>query len=235
MVGVKRGYDGTSRRARAEQVRTELIEAARAMLLADGYAASTIPKIALVCEVSAESVYKRFAGKPALVRAVVEQALRGLGPVPAETRSDALGAADLPELLHGWATLSAEVAPRVAPILLLVRLAAAHDPELANLARELDDNRRARMTANAHRLADAGHLPRGLSVAQATDILWTYSSPEVYDLLVMRSGWKLDEYATFITAGLAAHLDTHPAGPAGFGSRSSSSNSRTCAENSPVG
>ena len=208
MVGVKRGYDGTSRRARAEQVRTELIEAARAMLLADGYAASTIPKIALVCEVSAESVYKRFAGKPALVRAVVEQALRGIGPVPAETRSDALGAADLPELLHGWATLSAEVAPRVAPILLLVQLAAAHDPELANLARELDDNRRARMRDNAHRLADAGHLPPDQSIEQATDVLWTYSSPEIYDLLVIRSNWTLEQYAAFIYAGLAAQLAT---------------------------
>ncbi len=50
--------------------------------------------------------------------------------------------------------------------------------------------------------------PPGLSVAQATDILWTYSSPEVYDLLVIRSGWNLQQYATFISAGLAAHLDT---------------------------
>ncbi|MEP6980540.1 MAG: hypothetical protein ABJA16_07230, partial [Nakamurella sp.] len=168
-------------------------------------------------------------------RAVVEHALHGTGSVAAEARSDALGADDLGELLQGWGRLSAEVAPRVAPILLLIQRAAARDVELADLARELDANRRARMTENAHRLADAGHLPPGLSVEQTTDILWTYSSPEVYDLLVMRSGWKLDEYATFITAGLAAHLDTHPAGPAGFGSRSSSSNSRTCAENSPVG
>lgn len=208
MADVKRRYDGAARRAQAERVRATVIETARDMLLGDGYAALTIPKVAQACGVSAESVYKRFAGKPALVRAVVEQALRGIGPVAAETRSDALGADDLQELLRGWGQLSAEVGPRVAPILLLVRLAAAHDPELANLALELDDNRRARMTANAHRLADAGHLPPGLSIAQATDILWTYSSPEVYDLLVIRSGWNPQQYATFITAGLTAHLST---------------------------
>lgn len=206
MADVKRHYDGAARRARAEQVRTALIQTARDMLLGDGYAALTIPKVALACGVSAESVYKRFAGKPALVRAVVEQALLGIGPVAAETRSDALDVDDLQELLRGWGRLSAEVGPRVAPILLLVQLAAAYDPGLANLTRELDDNRRARMTDNAHRLADAGYLPPGLSLAQATDILWTYSSPEVYDLLVIRSRWTLEQYATFIFAGLAAHL-----------------------------
>jgi AcrR family transcriptional regulator len=210
MVDVKRRYDGAARRAQAERVRAALIEVAREMLLREGYAALTIPTLAEACGVSAESVYKRFAGKPALVRAVVEQALRGIGPVAAETRSDDLDACDLRTLLRGWGQLSAEVAPRVAPILLLVFVAAAHDRELADLARELEDNRRTRMTENAHRLAQAGHLPPGMTIAQATDILWTYSSPEVYDLLVKRSGWTLQQYAAFITAGIAAQLSYDP-------------------------
>lgn len=208
VTDVKRQYDGAARRARAERVRAALIEAARDLLLGEGYAALTIPKVAVACGVSAESVYKRFRGRPGLLRAVVEQALGGAGPVAAETRSDALDAEDLPELLQGWGRLATEVAPRVAPILLLVRVAAEHDPELADLARELDDTRRARMADNARRLADAGHLPPGLTLGRATDVLWTYSSPEVYDLLVVRSGWNLEQYAAFVTAGLAAHLGT---------------------------
>lgn len=206
MSGVKRRYDGAARRAQAEQVRAALIGEAHEMLLQDGYAALTIPTLAQACGVSAESVYKRFAGKSALVRAVVEHALRGIGPVAAETRSDALDTGDLQTLLRGWGQLSAEVAPRVAPIVLLVQVAAAHDPELTGLARELDGNRRPRMTENARRLARAGHLPAGMSVGQATDILWTYSSPEVYELLVKRCGWSLQQYSAFITAGLTAQL-----------------------------
>lgn len=208
VTDVKRQYDGAARRAQAERVRAALIEAARDLLLGEGYAALTIPKVAVACGVSAESVYKRFRGKPGLLRAVVEQALRGVGPVAAENRSDALSAEDLPELLRGWGRLASEVAPRVAPILFLVRVAAEHDPELADLARELDDTRRARMAANARRLDEGGHLPPGLTLGRATDILWTYSSPEVYDLLVVRSGWNVGQYATFITDGLAAHLGT---------------------------
>ncbi len=206
MSGVKRRYDGTARRADAERVRQHLVDTARASFLRDGYAATTIPRLAQACGVSAESVYKRFPGKPALVRAVVTDALQGAGPVAAETRSDALGADDLASLLQGWGRLAAEVAPRVAPLLLLVHTAAAHDRELAGLEAELDDDRRARMTDNARRVADGGHLPDGLSVTRVADLLWTYSSPQVYDLLVLRSGWTLDEYADFIAAGVAAHL-----------------------------
>ena len=206
MSGVKRNYDGSARRARAERVRGVLVDAAREMLLSEGYAATTIPRLADACGVSGESVYKRFAGKPALVRAVVAKALEGIGPVAAETRSDALATGDLATLLPGWATLAAEVTPRVAPILLLVHAAAAHDPELAVLAGELDDDRRARMTDNARRIAEAGHLPPDLTVERAADILWTYSSPQMYDLLVLCSGWDIDQYADFIATGMAAHL-----------------------------
>lgn len=208
MTGVKRRYDGSIRRARAEQVRERLLDTARQMLLGDGYAATTIPALADACGVSAESVYKRFPGKKALVRAVVKQALRGSRPVAAEIRSDALAADDPQALLRGWGRLAAEVAPRVAPILLLVHAAALHDPDLTQLERELDEDRRARMTDNARRLAEAGHLSADLSLERASDILWTYSSPQIYDLLVQRRGWSPDQYAAFITAGMAAHLTT---------------------------
>ncbi len=203
---VKRSYDGSARRAHAEQVRERLLDTAREMLLRDGYAALTISQLARTCGVSQESVYKRFAGKPVLLRAVVTRALEGTGPIPAETRSDALPADNVESLLRGWARLTSEVAPRVAPILLLVHSAAAHDFELAQLDRELDDNRRTRMAANAQRLSAAGQLPPTLSAEHAADILWTYSSPQLYDLLVLRSAWNLDQYARFIADGLIAHL-----------------------------
>lgn len=203
---VKRQYDASARRARAERVRQTLVDTASETLLRDGYAATTITNLAQTCGVSAESVYKRFGGKAGLVRAVVTQALQGVGPVAAELRSDTLSAGDLGSLVRGWGRLASEVAPRVAPIVLLIDAAAEHDPEIAELRDEIDDARRLRMTNNARRIADAGHLPDGISIEQAGDILWTYSSPQVYDLLVLRSGWNLDQYANFIADGVTAHL-----------------------------
>lgn len=203
---VKRSYDARSRQAQAERTRELLLDAARGLLLTDGYAATTMALVARACDVSVESVYKRFGGKPGLVRAVVDKALAGEGRTPAEQRSDALSATDPELLLRGWAQLTAEVAPRVAPILLLVRAAASHDQELFELAGELDQTRRRRMTDNAGRLAAAGQLRPGLTVEHAADVLWAYSSPELYDLLVLRSSWELPRYARFVEDGLRAHL-----------------------------
>src|SRR5207244_1663163 len=100
----------------------------------------------------------------------------------------------------------AEVAPLVAPILLLIRDAAANAPEVADLLREVDADRHRRMTDNARRLRDAGHLRAGIRLADAADVLWTYSSPELYELLVLRRGWSPDRYGRFVAVAMIAAL-----------------------------
>jgi len=99
-----------------------------------------------------------------------------------------------------------EVAPRVAPVLLLVRQAAASDPELARLQEEMDAARLTRMTHNAQTLLKGGHLRRGLTLGATADVLWTYSSPELYELLVVRRQWSGERYAEFIADAMIAAL-----------------------------
>jgi len=102
--------------------------------------------------------------------------------------------------------LTAEVAPSVAPILLLLRDAADADPAAAALHAELDQNRLARMTQNARHLVRGGHVRKGVSLAHAADVLWTYSSPELFDLLVRRRRWSLERYGRFVADGIAGAL-----------------------------
>jgi hypothetical protein len=146
--------------------------------------------LSTVAVVQADTIYESFGGKPGLVRAMRTRALEGEGPVPAEQRSDELHAHDhdARTIVQAWGALASEVAPRVAPILLLIRAAAATDPEVLTLQEEMDTDRLHRMTENARRLHDAGHLRDGITLAQAADVLWTYSSPELYELLVSRRG-----------------------------------------------
>ncbi len=120
--------------------------------------------------------------------------------MPAEQRSDDLQARepDGRRIIEGWGALTLEVAPRVAPVLLLIRAAAAGDPEVMALLEEMDADRLRRMTANARRLRDAGHLRPGVTVARAADVLWTYSAPELYELLVLRRGWAPARFGRFI-------------------------------------
>jgi AcrR family transcriptional regulator len=207
-VKQKRGYDSTRRRAQARQTQELIIDSARRLFLGAGYAPTTIVAIASEAGVSVDTIYKTFGGKPGLVRAICQQALAGAGPVPAEERSDAMQAAetDPRKIIRGWGTLTTEVAPRVAPILLLVRDAAVSDPEMASLQAELDEQRLHRMTANARRLAAAGHLREDIPVDLAGEIMWTYSSSPLYELLVLRRGWPLDRYGAFIADAMIAAL-----------------------------
>ena len=62
----------------------------------------------------------------------------------------------------------------------------------------MDRDRGRRMTENARRLQRAGHLRPGISIARAADVLWTYSAPELYELLVLRRGWPLRRYGRFV-------------------------------------
>ena len=203
-----RDYDATGRRLRAAQTRQALIDAAERRFLSDGYASTTIAAVAADAGVSVDTVYKSFGGKPGLIRAIRDRALAGRGPVHAEQRSEETQASTLDgrAVIEAWGALTAEVAPLVAPILLLIRDAATSAPEVADLQREVDADRHRRMTDNARRLRDAGHLRRGLRLADAADVLWTYSSPELYELLVIRRGWSPDRYGRFVAEAISAAL-----------------------------
>jgi hypothetical protein len=92
------------------------------------------------------------------------------------------------------------------PVLLLVRQAAASDPELARLQQEMDAARLTRMTHNAQTLLKGGHLRQGMTLDAAADVLWTYSSPELYELLVLRRDWSVQRYGAFIADAMIAEL-----------------------------
>jgi AcrR family transcriptional regulator len=212
-VNTRRRYNSSGRRERARQARDQVIGIAEELFVSRGYAATTVAAIATRARVSVETIYKSFGGKPGLVRAIVERGLAGTDPEPAEQRSDRIRDTepDPRRTLTAWGTFVTEIAPRTAPILTLAREAAASDPELADLLNEISAARLERMTVNARALFDAGHLRPGIAVAQAADILWTYSSPELYELLVLRRGWSAEYYGRFVAQAMIAALLPPPA------------------------
>jgi AcrR family transcriptional regulator len=206
-VNTRRRYDSSGRQERARQTRDQITDTAADLFLSRGYAATTVAAIAAAAHVSVETIYKGFGGKPGLVRAIIERGLAGEGPVPAERRSDQIRDTepDPRKILAAWGAFTAELAPRVGPVLQLARDAAS-DPEVAAVLDQLAAARHQRMTVNAAGLAAAGHLRPGLTVDQAADIMWAYCSPELYELLVIRRGWSAAQYGQFITQGLTAAL-----------------------------
>jgi AcrR family transcriptional regulator len=207
-VKTGRRYDSTGRRDRAQRAQAHILTVAREQFLRDGYAATTVAGVAAAAGVSVETIYKTFRGKPGLIRAIQRSGLAGGGPVPAPERSDEMSAQNLAPraILRHWATLTIEVMPRVAPIILLVRAAAATDPDMDRLLAEINDERLQRMHHNASQLANRGPLRDGMSTENARDVMFAYTAPELYEILVTHQQWPIDHYADFIYRGLAAEL-----------------------------
>jgi len=200
-VKPKRRYDSSRRRRQALRTRETILARARDLFLDRGYARTTIASIAEAADVSVETIYKGFGGKPGLVRAISEKGLEGTGAVPAEQRSDEMRTLerDPYTVMRRWGAFTTEVAPLAATIALLMRTAAATDPEIASVLDELDRARLARMEHNARELFERGDFRDGVTLDYARDVLWAYSSPELYELLVLDRGWPVNRYAGWIT------------------------------------
>ncbi len=207
-VKPRRRYDSRRRREQALRTRQTILEAARQLFLGNGYAATTIASIAEAADVSVETIYKGFGGKPGLVRAIAEKGLEGAGVIPAEQRSDEMRTLerDPYKVMQRWGMFITEVAPLAAPIGLLMRTAAATDPEMATLLEELDQGRLARMEHNARHLFERGDFREVVTLEDARDVMWAYSSPELYGLLVLRQGWSPQRFEQFVAEGMIAAL-----------------------------
>ena len=207
-VNPTRRYDASNRRAQALRTRDAILEAAQRQFLDGGYTATTLAAIAAEASVSVETIYKAFGGKPGLVRAIYERGLSGRQPIPAFQRSDAMreDTTDPQAIMRNWGALASEVSSVVSPIVQLVRAAAVTDPDMAALLKTANDTREQRARHHARFLKQRGYLREGLTLTDATDILWTATSDELYDLLVTQRGWTLPRFAGFLGDYLTAAL-----------------------------
>jgi AcrR family transcriptional regulator len=205
-TGVKRRYDSSGRQLQAYRNQEAILDAAERRFLAAGYGVTTIGAVAGDAGVSVETIYKTFGNKAGLVAAIHERGLAGRGPVSAPDRSDEMQSreTDPRQIIRNWGQLTTEVAPLVCPVLLLIRAAAATDPDMARLLAKTDQQRLQRMKHNARALS--GHLRPGITQTAAAEVLWTYSSPDLYELLVVRRRWPLPRYGRFIADSMIAAL-----------------------------
>jgi AcrR family transcriptional regulator len=186
-----------------EVIRNKILDNASRLMFRDGYAATTMQKIAKHAGVDLDVVSKLFGSKYQLVRAMRDRALFESARVSAEKRSnEALTRESEPrEIFRQWAELAKEVSPRVSPVLLLIRDNAATDRDMADLQRVVDEERFQRMNENA------AHFEKfGVDPARSRDVMWVASGPELYELLVVKRGWSIDAYGTFIEQMLAGTL-----------------------------
>jgi AcrR family transcriptional regulator len=206
----RRGYDASGRRAQARATRGRVLDTAHRLFVEQGYAATSIAQIAAAAGVSGPTVFAGFRSKSNLLKEAVDAAIVGdLEPVPL---ADRVGmrrvheAATAEEALTRFAALIAEIAPRACPIALVAYAAADADPEIAALARTLDEQRLRGAAAIARTLVERLGAPARL--AEVRDTIWTLNSPLQYGLLVDGRGWSVERYADWIRRALVALVAT---------------------------
>ena len=85
----------------------------------------------------------------------------------------------------------------MAPLVVVLQAAAA-EPGLAALAREIAERRAANMHLYAADLASTGELRPGLTVDEVADVVWSMNSSEYYLLLVQQRGWSPERFERWL-------------------------------------
>ena len=185
-----------------------VLEAARTLFLEQGYASTTLAQIAEAADVSVPTVYKAFANKAGLLKAVFDVAVAGDDdPVPMAERPAILAVIAEPDAGRKIALYTRDHAARArqsVPVQLLARDAGAADPDAAAVWSQTRAELLDGMAQFARDLARTGQLR--VSAGAARDVLWTFYSPELYELLVLERHWSPSRYRSFVEDGVVAAL-----------------------------
>jgi AcrR family transcriptional regulator len=204
---MNRDHHATSRQSRVggasrQRTRDKIVRAAAEEFAAAGYVGATIGRIAERASVSVQTIYLACGNKRSLLQAYLLDAISSGAP-PAEQLARRVTADDSAVAIVQVAHIVRTVAERSGIPWMLYRDAAAVDPEIAADWQELQLRRRGTFAAMLARIPD--HDLR-VGRAETIDTAWAIASPEMYELLVRREGYSLDQFESWLATTLAAAL-----------------------------
>jgi AcrR family transcriptional regulator len=198
----RRRYSSAVRAEQAAATRRAVLDAAQALFVDKGYAATGVGEIAARAGVAVDTVYAAAGRKPALLRELVETALSGADTaVPGEQREYVQrirAAGTAAEKIAVYATAVAAIGSRLAPVHRALAEAAVGDPDCAALQAEISARRAANMRLFAADLRATGELRGDLTDDEVADVVWSTNSAEFHALLVGERGWTTERYRDFL-------------------------------------
>ena len=176
-----------------------------------GYAATTIADVARAAGVAVQTVYSAVGGKADLLVEVVNRTIAGddrdVVLLDREWMAALRAEPDPRRQVRVFADEMTSIGARVVPLLLMMRAAAAGDPEVAAAYQRSAGLRWQTMRA----VVSALHGMRpGLGGERAADLVRTIASPEMYDLLVLQRGWSPADFAAWVADAITAALFDKP-------------------------
>jgi AcrR family transcriptional regulator len=191
-VKPKRAYNTALRREQALVTHRRILDAARRLFIARGYAYVTMRDVAAEAGVAVQTVHAVFGTKLGLAQGIVELAFEDVDPEVLTLIRQADLAQDLMTTLRIVARSARRVQEHFADILLFMQQTG--DPQLLDIADRFDAVRVESLAPVVSALARAGVLRAGLTPKEAADLMWALTSPEWYGLLVRRRDWDADRW-----------------------------------------
>lgn len=187
---------------------TQLIEAAGALFLDQGYVATTLAQIAELAGVAARTVYVRFGTKAELFSRVVDQALAGdAEPVDVAHRpraQDAMTAGTLAERIEALADVSVGIAERAGQLFEVAAQSEGLEPELAKAAQAGRHATTQLCRSFWDHAADDGLLAKGLDPERLTVITDVLLCADTVVHIRKTRDWSAATYRALIVDTLTA-------------------------------
>jgi AcrR family transcriptional regulator len=207
----RRPYTSTLRAEQAAATRSRILESARTLFVEQGYPGTTLTQVADAAGVAADTVLHIFGSKKGLLKAVLDVTIGGDDePVLVLDRQGPQALRREPDQHRQLAMLArgmTEQLERIRPVDDILRSAATVDPGARSLRDDLQlRQRREAMAQVVSWIAANGDLRDKMSVDEATDIVWTMTSPEVHQLLLDRCGWDAEHYQSWLHHTLKSAL-----------------------------
>lgn len=198
---------------RDEQVRlsrAKVLAAARMLFLERGYAGTTVEAVAQGAGVSVQTVYNTVGAKAVLLKTVYDVTLAGDDePIPIGDRPAFRALAtetDGRRFLARYASLGREMSERAGPLLAVLLGQVGGAPELQEWIDTIEGERALGTAQAARRLGELTALRPGRTGAQAADLLWALTAPEMAVRLVYRRGWSWDAYERWLAQAMTDAL-----------------------------
>jgi AcrR family transcriptional regulator len=200
----KRPYHSLKRQRQAEETRQRILTAARELLTSRGYARMTLEAIAEAASVSPKTVSAVVGSKTTILAELVNP---DAFDAPIQHLLDQLRTSQEPvRRVELVVLISRRVYESLVSEFELLRTAGVVALELANLARQIETRRRQRQTYLIADLHKQGVLRHDLSLEEATDVLWSLTSYDLYRMLVVERRWEASRYESWLTNLLIEHL-----------------------------
>jgi len=195
----------TLRQRQAQATRDLIVDAARGLFLENGYTNTTIESIADRAGVAVSTIYAVFGSKRGILRAIRER--WHLQTHIREFLSSIDPRVEPGSLLERFALATGLQWQMGAQVIAIYRSAAAADSEAAaELAKALEGRHTA---LDNFTVSLAPYLLPGLDIQRACAILRTLCQVDVYEELVVRSGWTVEAYQSWLAAALKRELLTN--------------------------